>query len=419
MATSGSVHDLVDATPEDVGMSSARLRHVTALTQRYVDEGKFAGSVTLLARRDRVIYCGVQGMMDAESGTAMRSDAVFRIASMTKPIASVALMTLFEEGHFQLDTPISDFIAAFEEMRVFVDGTPDVYGTRPPTRPINVRDVLTHTAGFEPLAGTATPTPVAKLYERELPGLFDPTGSLAERVDQLAGLPLVADPGTRFTYHYATEVVGRLCEVISGHPLDRFLAERIFEPLGMSDTSQRVPVDKHPRLAANYALAADVSPAYHRMPPELDAPWGDDATFLSAAAGLTSTASDYLRFCRMLLRGGELDGERILGPRTLQYMTLNHFPGGADFARMGAAHFGNRDMAGTGFGLGFAVVLDTKRSTTLTSKGEYWWGGAFSTAFFVAPAEDLIAIFLTQLNPSSAYPIRDQLRATIYPAITD
>lgn len=419
MATISSAHDLVEATPEDVGMSSARLRHLTSLTERYVDEGRFAGTITLVARRGRVVHCEAHGMMDVESGTEMRPDAIFRIASMTKPIASVALMTLFEEGRLELNTPVSEFIPAFRETRVFAGGNADAYETRQPSREINVRDVLTHTAGFEPLLGTATPTPVATLYERDMPGLFDPTGTLEERVDQLAREPLVADPGTRFTYHYATEVVGRLCEVISGQPLDRFLAERIIEPLRMPDTAQHVPPEKRDRFTANYALDADAVPAYHRMPAALDAPWGDDATFFSAAGGLTSTASDYLRFCRMLARGGELDGERILGTKTLQYMTMNHFTGGADFAGMGAATFSGMDMAGTGFGLGFAVVLDPARSATLTTKGEYWWGGAFSTAFFIAPAEDLITIFLTQLLPSSAYDLRPQLRATIYQAITD
>ena len=408
------------AAPEDVGMSSTRLANLTRLVQGYIDDGKLAGAVSLVARHDKVVHFETYGMQDAEASRPMQPDTLFRIASMTKPIASVALMSLYEDGRFQLDTPIAEFIPAFKDVKVFAGGTAASYDVRTPARRITLRDCLTHTAGFEAL-GADEPTPVTELYIRAGMGPIQAQGTLADRAAALASLPLAYDPGTRFTYHYATDIVGRICEVVSGRPFDALLQERILEPLGMTDTSFRVPSAQRDRFAASYDFTLAAEAPRFRLS---DVGWWDvayeeSATFCSAGGGLVSTAGDYLRFCRMLARGGELDGERILGTRTLRYMTANHLPGGVDLAAMGQPVFSGAPMSGVGFGLGFAVLLDPTRSGTLGSPGEYFWGGAFSTAFFVSPADDLIAIFLTQLLPNSMYPNRRELRTTVYQAITD
>ncbi len=414
MAIAAGARDLIEATPEDVGMSSSQLSNVSRIVQSYVDDHRLAGAISMVARRDRLVHFETYGLMDAEVGTPMRPDAIFRMASMTKPIASVALMTLYEEGRFQLDTPIHEFIPAFKDVKVFAGGTADAYDVRRPTRAITMRHILTHTAGLEPASGT---TPVTELYRRT--GITEPSpmGTLAERAAALASVPLAYDPGTCFTYGLSTDLVGRVCEVVTGIPIDRFLDERVLGPLRMTDTSFHVGTAKRARLAASYDQTNDGPPTFVLSPESGDARYEESATFLSAAGGLTSTASDYLRFCRMLARGGELDGERILGPRTLRFMTSNHLPGGAELDSMIPHAVSPTWIApGTGFGLGFAVLLDAARAQVLGTPGEFYWGGARSTAFFVSPAEDLIMIFLTQLGGSN-YVIRRQLRTATYQAL--
>jgi len=410
----------IEAKPEDVGMSSRRLQNVTRLVQSYIDDGKYAGAISLVARRDKVVHFETYGMMDAEAGRPMQPDTIFRIASMTKPIASVALMTLYEEGHFQLDTPVYEFIPEFRDVKVFAGGTADSYDVRSPARAMTIRDILTHTSGLESLAGVLEGvSPVAQLYARSgIKNAFQASGTLAETARTLAALPLVDDPGTRFSYNFATELVGRVCEVVAGEAIDTFLKERLFAPLGMFDTTFRVQAATRERLAMGYDHVAGTSgPRYQAWSDDLrDERYATEATFRSMAGGLLSTAADYLRFCRMLQRGGELDGIRILGPHTVRYMTANHLPGGADLPAMGAASLGAQ---GVGFGLGFAVVEDPVRAGTLGSPGEYYWGGAFSTIFFISPVDELIVISMSQLAPPAAYPIRRQLRTTIYSAITD
>lgn len=416
MAIAASARDLIEAAPEAVGMSSARLRHVSRIVQGYVDDRRLAGAISMVARRDRLVHFETYGLMDAEAGTPMRPDAIFRMASMTKPIASVALMTLYEEGRFQLDTPIYEFIPAFKDVKVFAGGSADSYDVRRPTQSITMRHILTHTAGLEPAVGT---TPVTEIYRRT--GITEPSpmGTLAERAAALASVPLAYDPGTRFTYGLATDLVGRVCEVLAGMPIDRFLDERVLGPLQMTDTSFHVGGAKRARLAASYDQTKDGAPTFVASPQSADARYAESATFFSTAGGLTSTASDYLRFCRMLARGGELDGERILGPRTLRFMASNHLPGGVELDSMIPHAVSPTWIApGTGFGLGFAVLLDAARAQVLGTPGEFYWGGARSTAFFVSPAEDLIMIFLTQLGGSN-YAIRRQLRVATYQALID
>jgi CubicO group peptidase (beta-lactamase class C family) len=404
----------VEAAPEEVGLSSRGLDHVRQLVQGYVDEGKLPGAISVVARRGRVAHAETYGRMDAERDRPMHADTLFRIYSMTKPIASVGLMQLYEEGRFQLDDPVSRFIPAFKELTVYESGSADALQTRPPEREVSIRDLLTHMSG---LVARDTPSPVGELYRRAGFKGGESTGTLADMVEALVRIPLACDPGTRWIYGISTDLVGYLCEVISGLPLDRYLEERLLGPLGMADTSFWVPAEKLDRFAANYAPRSGPV-GYTLVDDPLTSSYARPRTYFSGAGGLVSSAGDYLRFCRMLANGGELDGVRILGPRTLALMTLNHLPGGLDLATV-AQNAAETQRAGQGFGLGFAVLLDQAVAQIIGTPGEYYWGGFASTAFFVNPAEELIMLFLTQLRPSTTYPIRRELRSIIYSAIVD
>lgn len=404
----------VEASPEDVGMSSAGLRNVSRLVQGYIDERKLPGAISLVARRGRVVHFEMYGMMDDERQKPMRAEAIFRFYSMTKPIASVGLMMLYEEGRFQLDDPASRFIPELKNLKVFKSGTADNFETRDPAREMTVRDLLMHTSG---LVGRDTASPVGELYRRAGLKGADSAFTLEDMIHKLKSIPLEVDPGSRWIYGISTDLVGYLCEVISGLPFDRYLEERVLGPLGMVDSGFTVPPSKVDRFAANYAPSAG-DPRYRLVDDPATSPYTQPRTYFSGSGGLVSTAGDYLRFCTMLRNGGELDGVRILGPRTLQLMTLNHLPGGKDLATM-AQNAGETQREGQGFGLGFAVLLDQTVAQIIGTPGEFYWGGAASTAFFVNPKEDLIMIFLTQLRPSSTYPIRRELRTTIYSSIID
>jgi CubicO group peptidase (beta-lactamase class C family) len=404
----------VETSPEAVGMSSTRLRNVSRLVQSYIDQQKLPGAISLVARHGQVVHFETYGSMDVERNTPMRSDALFRFYSMTKPIASVGLMMLYEEGKFQLDDPASKFIPELKNLKVFVSGTADSFEVRDPSREMTVRDLLMHTSG---LVARDTASPVGELYRRAGFAGGDSKGTLADMIGKLARIPLQVDPGSRWIYGISTDLVGYLCEVISGRPLDRYLEERVLGPLGMVDTSFTVPASKVERFAALYAPRTG-SPQYKLVDDPATSGYVGGRTYFSGAGGLVSTAADYLRFCKMLNNGGELDGVRILGPRTLNLMTINHLPGGKDLATM-AQNAGETQREGQGFGLGFAVLLDQAEAQIIGTPGEYYWGGAASTAFFVNPAEDLIMLFLTQLRPSSTYPIRRELRATIYSALVE
>jgi CubicO group peptidase (beta-lactamase class C family) len=416
MVTAINPRTLIEAEPEEVGLSSTRLQNVTRLVQGYVDSGRFPGAIALVARRGKVVHIDVAGKRDVESGATMEWDTIVRIYSMTKPIASVALMTLYEEGRFQLDDPASKYIPEFKGLRVFVSGTPGQYETRDPVREMTVRDLLMHTSG---LVGAAPGTPVGELYQQaELRGSAS-EGTLADMVAKLGRLPLACDPGSRWIYGISTDLVGYLCQVLSGVPFDRFLQERIFTPLRMEDTGFTVPESKLDRFAANYRFEGGRTPPYTLIDrPDSSSIYARPRTYFSGAGGLASTATDYLRFCRMLANGGELDGVRILGARTVEYMAMNHLPGGTDLTGLGG-RLGETTMDGIGFGLGFAVLLNPATAGVIGTPGEYYWGGAASTAFFISPKEELIMLFLTQLMPSSTYPIRRELRQTIHGAIIE
>jgi CubicO group peptidase (beta-lactamase class C family) len=413
MVATTAAETLIDAAPEDVGMSSARLGNVSRLIKRYVDEARLPGGSCVVARRGRVVHCELYGEMDAERHAPMQIDTIFRIASMTKPIASVALMMLYEEGCFQLDDPLGKFIPELSALKVIDGGTADDYRVRDAVRQITIRDLLTHTAG---LSHRQSPSVVGELYRRAGFAGHETDFTLAECVAKLARMPLQVDPGTAWIYSIATDVVGYLCEVISGQTFDRYLDERIFRPLGMPDTGFCVPPASVHRFAANYG-PREGKPAYQLIDDPATSTHARPRKYLSGAGGLVSTLPDYLRFCRMLVNGGELDQVRILGPRTLQLVTSNHLPAGKDVASM-ARDFPFR-LDGWGFGLGFAVMMDPVAAQLLSTPGECTWGGAATTEFFINPAEELVVMFFTQLVPSTTYPIGRELHATVYSAIID
>ena len=410
--------------PEDLGLSSSRLARIGPFfEQAYVAPGLLPGVLALVARRGQVASLACVGRRDLAAGRPVEADTIFRIYSMTKPITSVALMTLYEEGRFQLDDPVSRFLPELGGLRVWDDGTPLSFRTVPAERDITVRDLLTHTAGFT--YGFMGRHPLDALYRRRgiegravlAPQEGAPSVDLAEMVGKLGELPLLFAPGSRWSYSVATDVCGHLIERLSGQPFDAFVSERILGPLEMVDTGFSVTPDQADRLASCYACTA-ADPLV-----EVDAPatssYLTPPTYLSGGGGLVSTAADYLRFALMLLNGGELDGRRILGRKTVEYMTVNHLPTGGDLASMGQRVFSETTYEGIGFGLGFSVVLDPVKAAVVGSTGEYAWGGAASTTFWVDPREELVVLLLTQLLPSSTYPIRRQMKALTYQALID
>jgi CubicO group peptidase (beta-lactamase class C family) len=402
--------------PEEVGLSSPRLARIGEHFQRYIDAGKLAGVLTLVARRGQIAYLEPQGYLEIERRRPVTRDAVFRIYSMTKPITSVGLMMLYERGCFQLDDPVHRFIPSWRDLRVFVGGNHPVWKTAPVERPMTIRDLLSHTSGLT--YGFMERTNVDAAY-RKL-GVADRTRSgytLRDMVETLAELPLEFSPGTLWNYSVSTDVVGYLIEVISGQPLDAYLREHVLEPLDMRDTSFVIADAQIPRFAANYERQADGTLKL------LDDPQRSlyrECSFFSGGGGLVSTAPDYFRFTAMLRNRGELDGVRLLGRKTVELMTMNHLPGGQELTQLAqAGMFTETAYAGVGFGLGFSVMQSPARAQILGTPGEHAWGGAASTAFWIDPAEDLIVIFMTQLMPSSSYPLRRELRVLTYAALID
>ena len=393
------------ASPESVGMSSDRLKRIDALMQRYIDDELVAGTVTLVARKGKVVHFNAQGVKDVASGEAMTADTIFRMASMTKPIASVALMMLYEEGWFQLYDPISNWLPAFKNMNIEVPSPDsDAVTLQPAKTAITFAHVLTHTAGFQ------------NSYRGDIPA-YQSTMAVQEGemldswTDRLATLPLRYEPGTRWEYSSATSVVGRLVEVISGLSLDEYLQQRIFTPLQMTDTFFYLPENKLIRFASLYG--PDASNENRMMLTET----GDSNSnyfkgprnFYSGSGGLVSTAHDYIRFQQMMLNGGELDGVRLLGPKTVEQIFKNHT--------------GNLPLwlsgPGVGFGLGYSVVLDSAVANTSDTEGSVSWGGAFGTIFWIDPEEELIAIMLTQIRPYTHLGQRQNFHNVVNQAIID
>ncbi|MEE9280756.1 MAG: serine hydrolase domain-containing protein [Myxococcota bacterium] len=401
--------------PEAAGMCADRLERVTRhIERRYIEPGKIAGCQVLVARHGHVTYFRSFGQMDLERQKPLRDDTIFRIYSMTKPITSVALMALYEHGHFQLADPVQRFIPEWEGLEVYESGSPEDFKTRPCERPMTVRDVLMHTSGLS--YGGDPDHPVDAAYQQR--GLRTHEGATLESlVKELASIPLKFSPGTRWHYSYSTDVCARLVEVISGQRFDAYLDEHVFGPLQMVDTGFTVPPEKVDRFAANYGRRRDRT--LMLMDDPAKSMYLKPRSFLSGGGGLVSTTSDYLRFCQMLLNGGELEGERILGRKTIELMTRNHLPGGQDLAGLAFGGFSETPYGGVGFGLGFAVSLGDVATQAVGSESNYYWGGAASTIFWNDAIEDLVVIFMTQLMPSNTFNFRGQLKNLVYPAIVD
>ncbi|MGA2530905.1 MAG: serine hydrolase domain-containing protein [Acidimicrobiales bacterium] len=400
--------------PGDVGLDEGRLGQIGRHFDRYVADRKIAGYLVLVSRFGKIAHVVRHGARDLESGAPIEDDTRFRIYSMTKPVTSVAAMTCYEQGLIALDDPVSKFIPEFAETAVFAGGSSFRPVTVPMAEPMRIWHLLTHTAGLT--YGWMYKHPVDAMYrsagfEWDVPAGLD----LAASCRRLARLPLVFQPASAWNYSVATDILGRVVEVATGQGLEEVFAERVFRPLKMNETSFYVDHDAAEKLAVLYSpdlvtgratRATHMGEAALRRP---SAPLG--------GSGLVSTACDYHRFTQMLLRGGELDGARILGPRTVSYMTRNHLPGGAEIAE-----FGNpvgEQEAGVGFGLGFSVVVDPQAMKVTSSEGEYGWGGAASTLFWVDPVERLTVLFFTQLLPSTTYPIRRELKQLVYSAVVD
>lgn len=412
--------------PETLGLSSARLKRLDAVMKhRYVDGGHLPGLLTYIYRKGQLVHTGLCGRMDIERDKPMREDAIFRIYSMSKPITAVALMMLVEEGLIGLDDTVASHIPAWKDLAVYASGMPSLLPDAPPSflttpvlRPMKVVDLATHTSGltygFMMRSAVDAAYRRAKVTDRETPG------GLSGMIEQLARIPLDFSPGTAWNYSVAIDVLGYLVEKLSGMRFGEFLRTRLFEPLGMNDTAFHVPEDRIERFAACYQpegqgrglkVQDDPRRSPYLKPPALE----------SGGGGLVSTAHDYLRFCRMMLHGGTLDGVQILSPKTVALFSLNYLPEGREIADMALpGMFSESGYAGVGFSLGCGVNIDVAKTRLPGSLGEYFWGGAAATAFWIDPAEDLTVVFMTQVIGSEArLTLRRDLRTLVYAAMTE
>jgi len=402
------------ASPEDVGLSSQRLERIGNTVEQSINEGRIAGAVVLVARHGKVAYFKAFGMADRDAKKPMRTDNIFRICSMSKPITSVAVMMLYEEGRFLLNEPVSDFIPEFKNMKVLDPPFPQDK-TSPPgalvdaKQPITIFELLTHTAGL------TYATRVGKAYHEAGigTGLLQQEGSTGDSINRLASLPLLFQPGDAWEYSLADDVLGYLVERVSGMPFDRFLEERVFKPLGMKDTYFFLPDDKVSRLAAAYAYYPDKG---LQVIPEgkvikegefsysSDYPYRGPRTYFSGGGGLCSTTEDYYRFCQMMLNKGEFNGARLLSRKSVELMTIDHVQG---------------KVEGMGYGLGFGVNSEARYLTELGSIGGYYWGGFYYTSFVIDPKEDMIAVFMGQLHPTGGLNLDSKVIRLAYQAIND
>ena len=406
----------VEIDPAEAGFGPERLERIDRHFARYVDDGRLPGWLLAVTRAGRVVHVSTYGQRDVEAGLPVELDTIFRVYSMTKPVTSVAAMMLYEEGAFELKDPVSRFIPSFGDVRVYKQGSALRPVTEPVVEPMRIWHLLTHMSGLT--YGFHYSHPVDAMYRAGGFEWASPPGmDLAACCDAWAGFPLLFQPGAEWNYGVSTDVLGRVVEVASGQSLDRFFDERMFQPLGMDETAFFVDQDGGDRLAALYTPDPATGKATR-----LDA-LGDLALKRPRAhlggGGLVSTAADYHRFTQMLLNEGELDGVRLLGTRTVRYMAQNHLPGGVDLEAIGRPLFSETTFDGMGFGLGFSVLDDPVKNKVLSSPGEFAWGGAASTAFWVDPVEQVTALFFTQLLPSSTHPIRPQLKQLVYQALVD
>ena len=406
----------VEIDPAAVGFDAARLGRIDRHFARYVDDNKLPGWHVVVSRRGQVVHSSTYGRRDLDAGLPFENDTVVRMFSMTKPITSVAAMMLYEEGAFALKEPVRTFIPEFADTPVYTGGSHVRPVVEPQTEPMRVWHLLTHTSGLT--YGFHNTHPVDALYRAAGFEWGSPAGMDLEACCQTwAQLPLLFQPGSEWNYGVSTDVLGRVVEVASGMPLDEFMQRRIFEPLGMTETDFWVPAERADRFAKLYVPHPATGEPF--LMPGAGAA-DQRPTVLGGGGGLMGTAADYLRFAHMLLNRGELDGVRLLGSRTVDFMTRNHLPGNADLEQFGRPLFAETTFDGVGFGLGVSVTMDPVATRVLTSTGgEYGWGGAASTVFWVDPAEELVGLFLTQLLPSSTYPIREELKALVYQALVE
>ena len=402
------------------GFSQARLDRIApTLQQNYVEPGLIPGAQILIWRRGKIALDAVTGQRDLIRKTPFSHDTIHRIYSMTKPMTSVAALMLLEEGRIALDDEVARFIPAFADLKVFAGGDPGKWQTKPPARAMTVQDLMRHTSGFT--YGFLQRTAIDAEYRRLRLAETDMEGGMPAMIEALAGLPLEFSPGAGFNYSVSTDVLGHIVELVSGMSLSQFFHQRLLGPLSMRDTDFFVPEDKRGRFAACYLSRDDrlttwddgVKTARYAAPPKLE----------SGGGGLAGTAVDYLRFARMLLNRGELDGVRYLSPKSVQLMTMNHLPGNAEICDLMASSnmFSETGYRGVGFGLGVAVMQNLSHAALLGSIGEYTWGGLAGTFFFVDPREDMILVFMTQVidNQAKRTRLRRHVRTLVYSAIEE
>jgi CubicO group peptidase (beta-lactamase class C family) len=406
LAAPAFAQELPAARPEEVGMSSERLERVTEALDRYVDEGRLPGAVVQVVRRGRLVYSEAVGHRDVEAGSPMTTDAIFRIASQTKAVVSVAVMMLQEDGRLLISDPVSKHLPAYSSTTVAVPGDSGSYDVEAARRPVTIRDLLTHTSGVSYGSGSGGD----RWEDAGITGWYFAHRDEPVRatVDRMASLPFTAHPGERWVYGYGTDILGAVVEAASGAPLDEFLRTRILEPLDMRDTHFYLPPAKRDRLAAVYNLGgtgltpAPDGPGMQTQGQYVDGP----RRSFSGGAGLLSTARDYSRFLQMLLDGGALEGKRLLSPTTVDLMTTNHV---GDLYR----------SPGMGFGLGFSIRMDVGAAGQPGSPGEFGWGGAYHSTYWVDPAEDLVVTYFTQVIPATGLDDHTRLRALVYSAIME
>jgi CubicO group peptidase (beta-lactamase class C family) len=402
--------------PEKIGISGSRLQRISPWMAEYVESGKLPGCLTAVLRRGEIAYLDCHGMADRETSRPVAEDTVFRIYSMTKPVVTAAAMTFFEEGRFQLDDPVARFLPEFADTPVWVEGEGAAMRTEPAKDSMKIWHLMTHTAGL--VYGARNDSPVGAMCRANGIDFSRRNDSvLGDTVRELAKIPLRWQPGTRWEYSVATDVLGRLVEVVAGQPLDKVLQERIFDPLGMTETGFELQPGQLPRFAALFNARNGGLELAER--PDEDASAARPVTLFSGGGGLVSTVGDYMRFAEAIRCKGALGETRILGRRTVELMTMNHLPGNSDMAGMGTPVHSETSYEGIGFGLGFSVVLDPATAKAACSAGEHAWGGAASTAFWIDPVEDIVVVFMTQVLPSSSYPIRRELRSLVYQALID
>ena len=404
--------------PESLGMCSQRLARIDRfIADKYIESGKLPCAQLQITRQGQLVHQSVLGKASLETGAPMTEDSIVRIYSMTKPITSVAFMMLVEEGLVALEDPVTRFIPEWRDLGVYVAGLPGAFQTRPTDSPMRMIDLLRHTSGLT--YGFQNRTNVDSAYRKSRCEPSEQTGGLGDFISALGKIPLEFSPGSAWNYSVATDVLGYLVGKISGMPFQDFLQQRILGPLGMVDTAFHVTDDKAARFAQCYVQSPE-----GRLTPQVVGPsFREPPSAPSGGGGLVSTAADYMRFCEALRLGGVSgtgpNAVRLLGPKTLALMRSNHLPGGRDLADMSVSMFSEATYRGVGFGLGFAMTTDVARTGISGSLGEYWWGGAASTAFWIDPVEDLCVVLLTQFRPSSLYPIRRELRTMVSAAVID